>query len=633
MPKPRPQSNNAHLIRGLWPLQGIGDSALKGRFDGQSLDMEVLRGAPDYSAKTPWGDMCVAFEGETVLAIPESPLAGFGTFTFEMWVRFDDLFAGPQVLLEHSGRKDFWRLALDPMGRLRLEWRAKTPRVADRQKEPLPPPECPDDVRVIQTSHLVDQVRTKKWYHLAVFNDGMRFLQICLTPQGELFPRSMRIARPAPVEWNGSSAGKLCLGGAERGTLGFYGAMCDFSVFAHLKRKNEFPNLGQNPPRGVKVTDDFPIGSALLPVDKGENRISVGCRPAPYHAKSMWFCGKLNGVRGKEIEMEIIGWPGSLGMLCSPWVSYDGWNWDHVGGAYWNWEEPHHSAMFMRHTFKDSPAWVAASCPYGLQEIDKLEKDVSGSPFIEVVEASRSCEGRPIRLFKITDSDVPDSRKRAIYIQTGQHSPPEMIAGRALDSAIRKCIEPSGKLRSLLKRAVLLFVPVVNQDTAYHGTSSSVACGVNLNRDWWEPRSPEIKGLKKYIIHAHNNIAPIQIAMDMHGGGWAAHTVLCRAENVNEEAFEGCHANQEKWLASLAANADFSPTEFRRQSGSHINKPAARGICGTTLRFQLKITAMTPEMSPIVYWDRRKGRYAKVTQRSLERMGLDLLNVIDNYLD
>lgn len=606
-PKPKPQTHDAHLLRGLWPLKG--------------------------KVKTPWGASATRLTGDKPVTIEASPLTGLPTFTVEMWVRFDDLFAGPQVLLEHIGRKDYWRLALDAKGRLRLEWRAKTPKISDRKTEPLPPAENRDAARGLQTSHLVDQVVPKRWYHLAVLNDGMRFLQLCLTPAGDLFPRSMRIARPEPIKWTGSGAGKLIVGGTDRGTLGLQGAVCDLAIFGHLKRRNEFPALGQKPPRGITVSDNFPIGSALLPVGKGDNRVAVGCRPAPYHAKSMWFCGKLEGVRKKEVELEIIGWPGSLAMLCAPWVSYDGWNWQHVGGAYWDWEEPHHSAMVFRHRFKDSPAWVAASCPYGLQEIDKLEHDTAGAHFIESIEAARSCEGRPLRLFKLTDPDVPDAKKRAIYIQTGQHSPPEMLAGRALDNAIRACIEPSRRVRELLKRAVLLFVPVVNQDTAFHGTSSSVACGVNLNRDWWAPRSPEVKGLKQFIIHAHKHIAPIQIAMDMHGGGWSAHTVLCRAEATNEQAFKGCHANQEKWLAALAAHADFSPTEFSRSSGSHVNNPAARGVFGTTMRFQLGITAMTPEMSPIVHWDRRKRRYAKVTQHSIERMGPDLLNVIDAYLN
>jgi len=180
---------------------------------------------------------------------------------------------------------------------------------------------------------------------------------------------------------------------------------------------------------------------------------------------------------------------------------------------------------------------------------------------------------------------------------------------------------------------VLLLVPLVNQDTAYHGTSSSVACGVNLNRDWWRPRSPEVRGLKKYIAFAHRHVAPIRMALDFHGGGWSAHTVLCRTERVNEAAFGGCHAYQERWLAALARHADFHPDDFHRQDSSHVDNPVARGIFGTTMRFQLKIPAMTPEMSPIVFWDRRRGRYARLTQRALERMGPDLLNVVDAFVE
>jgi len=595
--------------------------------------------------RTPWGAPALDFAGRTALAIADSPLTGLNTFTVELWARFDDLLAGPQVLLEHvGGGSDYWRLMLDRWGRLTLFWLECTPpagargAVADRATG-ASGGDGPDgykfsgELRVCQAVQMADVVQEGRWYHLALFNSALNYLEVSLTPVGELFPRTLRVKRFTPRAWRGSAPGRLVVGGAEQGGEFFRGALCDLAVFPHLKRKNEFPALGQRPPRNFTMAADFPLSSALLPVERGPNQVTVGCRPAPYQQKSFWFYSRLEGVRGKEIEMEILPWPDSTAMLASPWVSYDRRTWEHVRSAHWFYEPPAREAMIFRHKFSRSPAYVAVSLPYGLAEIDRLQQDVRGSDFVRCVVASRSTEGRPIRLFYCTDPSVPDKHKQAIYMQAGQHTPGEMLGGVAMDAAIRACARPAAQLRGLLRKAILLFVPVVNQDTAYHGGSSSVACGVNLNRDWWQPRSPEVMGLKAYITRIHRKVAPIRMAVDFHGGGgWRAHTVLCRWKNVNDQYFPGCHAAQERWLAALERHCDFAPREFVRETRSHLGNTVAQGICTTALPCQLHIPAVTPELSGVLYWDRRRGRYRRLTQKAMQRMGPELLRACAEFL-
>jgi hypothetical protein len=640
--KPRAQTTKEHLICGLWPLQGGGEAALKGwsKAGGAAQARFAAKPAKAAYVTTPWGKRAMDFAGQTAVEIAESPLTGLGTFTIELWARCDDIFAGPQVLLEHVGQeRDYWRVMLDERGRLGVMWFRETPRPEDRAAiiaklsggdAPVP---MPKEYRVCQAIHLADVILPGRWYHIVVTCYEFAYLELCVTPAGKLFPQPVRTVRFGPMEWKGSAAGPLIVGGTQQKGDFFHGSICDVAVFPHAKRRNEFPSLGQRPPKGFALKADFPLSSALLPVETAPQKVTVGCRPAPYQQKSFWFYSRLERVKGKTIDLEIIPWPDSNAMLASPWVSYDRRNWRHLTDAYWCYEEPGHSGMFFKHRFTKSPAWVAVSLPYGIEEIDRLEREVAGSRYVTMTVASRSTEGRPIRLFHATDPSVPDKGKRAIYVQAGQHSPCEMLGGVALDAAVRLCARPTGTLRELLRKAILLFVPVVNQDTAYHGGSSSVACGVNLNRDWWEPRSPEVKGLKKFIQDFNANVAPIDIVTDMHaGGGWRAHTILARTEPTNEEAFRGCHATQERWLAALAANADFSPREFGRENRDHNQHPVNRGIMTTALRHQLKICAVVAELCPVVYWDRRSGRYARVTQRSMQQMGPDLLKAMGEFL-
>jgi hypothetical protein len=584
------------------------------------------------------------FGGQTAIVLPDSPLAGLSTFTLEAWVQFDDLFAGQQVLLEHVGKKnDYWRLMLDRWGRLMLLWMQAPP--AAGQRAALADRACGaggedaavelprDGVRICRSVHLADVIEPRQWYHLVATNMELRLIELCLTPIGRRSPRPIRTARFGPMAWKGSDPGRLLVGGtAQKGEF-FHGSVCDLAVFPHAKRRNEFPALGQRPPRRFSVTGNFPLSSVLLPVETGPNGVCVGCRPAPYQPKSFWFYGRFDRVKGREIEMEIVAWPDSTGMLAAPWVSYDRRQWRHLRNAYWCYEEPNHSGMFFRHRFNKSPAYVAVSLPYGLEEIDLLEREVKGSRHVQVIVASHSTEGRPIRLFQATDPDAPDKGKRAMYFQAGQHSPCEMLGGRALDAAVRLCARPPAWLRAVLRRAVLLFVPVVNQDTAFHGGSSSVACGVNLNRDWWQPKSSEVRGLKRYLLTFHRKVAPIQMACDFHaGGGWRAHTVLARSEAVNEAAFSGSHAIQERWLRALANHGDFSPRDIIRETRDHQDHPVNRGIFTTAMRHQHHICGVVAELSPVLYWSRRRGTYSRLTQRAMERMGADLLRAVEEFL-
>ena len=646
---PRAQTTREHLIRSLWPLQRRGGAlpggAVAGWQEGRKARAEFLaRPAAGHTAlRTPWGGEALDFAGATAIAIPKSPLTGLATFTLEAWVRFDDVLAGNQVLFEHVGRaSDYWRLMLDRWGRLCFIWMRRAPPARERANQAdwatggggdVPAlTHAPDDLRTCRTYHLSDAVVPGRWHHLVFMNMGMGHLEICLTPEGDRFPRLACVANPPRMDWSGSGPGALVVGGTQRKGEFFRGSICDLAVFPHAKRRNEFPALGQRPPRSFRISADYPLGSVLLPVENGPDSVVLGCRPAPYQQKSFWFDARLDGVKGREIGFEALPWPYSLGMISSAWVSYDRRRWRRVGGAHFDREAPHRESAHFRHRFERSPAWIAASIPYGIEEIDRLESDVKGSAFVRTELASTSTEGRPLRAFLCTDPATPNSVKRAIYLQAGQHSPAEMLAGHALDQAIRRCARPAGFVRELLRRAILVIVPVVNQDTAFHGCSSSVASGINLNRDWWTPRSAEVIGLKAFIERFHANVAPITFAVDFHGGGWRAHTILCRAEAANEEAFAGCHAIQEKWLAALTRHADFAPRDISRETRDHQKHPVNRGIFTTALRHQLKIPAVVAEMSTMVTWDRRRARYTGLTQPLLQRMGPDLLRTVDEFL-
>lgn len=161
------------------------------------------------------------------------------------------------------------------------------------------------------------------------------------------------------------------------------------------------------------------------------------------------------------------------------------------------------------------------------EELDNWIKEISTNPNVYYSDYGKSPQGRPIRVIKIsTDANFfsgkAPSSKPVILIQAGIHAGEidGMDAGMMLVRDISQ-----GRLRKLLDKLNIVFIPVINPDGHARLSSNnrinqrgpvdmgwrSNSLNQNLNRDYTKLDTPELQSLMKLI----NEINP-DLYFDIH---------------------------------------------------------------------------------------------------------------------
>lgn len=622
--------NEVGLIR-YWPLVGShGNTTGVG-----PAELELLQspreGAAEPHAGTvvpsPWQEentrATAWFQGNTChLHTACTSTLSRQSFTWEGWVYWPQCPQGAQTLLQavtYTGQIT-WLLGLDHCQRLHFRW-------ADDN----------GDSRAVRSVSMADLIPAH-WYHFAVaftnrcytaqpYVQSYSRVELFFTPAGELFPRSVALERDFAVPQVSGHPMQVHIGSGRDGSP-VQGRLCGIACTGHAKLRNEFAALGQRMPDRISVRGDFPQGSVHCPIARGCNALTVAGQPQG-DCGNYWFYGLFEVPTNEVIDLEILVVPGGEGMMVALWQSYDRVHWERVPGGYLDQMSRTGDVFRVRHSFAQSPVYVAASIPYTNEDVARLADDIRSDPRARIFHASQSVDGRTIPLMCITDPAVPNSRKRAIYVQTGQHSPMEMIAGRSCEQAIRHLLTPTRLNRARLNHVVYLFVPIVNVDAAHYGTTAPNRHGVNLNRDWQSLREPETRGLSNFIEAWVAGGQPLDAAIDFHaGGGWATHTILARdRQELTRCGGEPLWEEQERLIDCIDRWM-----EIKRSAARY---PPARGdasFSGAMPR-KFRIPALTIELGVLTHHSLDGDSRRPVDQAHIERLGVQLLQALDEYFE
>ena len=609
---PQPYTGDEPGLVALWPLvaQSPADCQCASR-----LDSRWVGPAPDDSMTAPWGAAVPLMAGEAHLEVADHALLHGQEFTFEAWVAFRETPTGQQMLAELAGENGIsWRLGLSRHLEMEFVWRddeGRTQRVSSIQ--------------------MADLLRVNAWLHIAVaFRNhcytGQPYIQdysrahLYCTPAGELFPRIVGRLRSFTTPQIAETPSTLFIGSDRERERPWTGAVAQAALTSRAKLANEFPTLGQRPPAGLRIRDDFVAGSAFYPVARGPNDVVVGCKPYT-GSGNYWFYAKVEGKTHEPVDFEALPVPGGAGMLMSMFVSYDQQRWQRLpdGHYFCDRGSPLPGAYAFSHAFEQFPAWLCTYIPYTTDDIDVLARDLGASPCVEILTPGRSVEGRPIRLFKITDPSVPDSEKQTIYIQAGQHSPAEMAPGRVVDRAARYLVSGDARAAQLLRSTVFLLVPIVNVDCCFHGGSGMNMNRVNTNRDWTRCEQPEVAGLKAFLDEWLARGQTLDLALDFHAGGaWKNHVALAIDEaSAGQGLPPGWFEAQERFVSALESH-----TGIGREDAQY--RTFIEGTFAHALPTQHGVLALCVEFSHMTYRD-LAGCTRTVTQDHLEALGPGLV--------
>lgn len=143
--------------------------------------------------------------------------------------------------------------------------------------------------------------------------------------------------------------------------------------------------------------------------------------------------------------------------------------------------------------------------------MDSLEQ----KSFINGEIVGKSHLDKPIRVMKIEESQD----RNILILMTRQH-PPEITGQIAFNTFIETILDSTYLSNRFRKYFQIYAFPMVNPDGADQGHWRHNAGGVDLNRDWWEFRQPEIKAITDYLKKKLlNDSTRVWYGFDFHSTG------------------------------------------------------------------------------------------------------------------
>ena len=224
-----------------------------------------------------------------------------------------------------------------------------------------------------------------------------------------------------------------------------------------------------------------------------------------------WFHFRVDGAKGREVELKITGLEASA--YPGGWPNYraafseDREFWGRAGTSYDPREQG--GTLTIRHTPDAGMCWFAYFAPFSMERHHDMVAAIASLPGVDYRSLGTSIEGQPIDCLEMGSGD------KQVWLYARQH-PGESMAEWWMEGALEMLTDPADPhARRLLQLCRFHIVPNANPDGSCRGHLRTNAVGVNLNREWHEPtaqRSPEVLAIRNAM-----DATGVDFAMDVHG--------------------------------------------------------------------------------------------------------------------
>lgn len=133
---------------------------------------------------------------------------------------------------------------------------------------------------------------------------------------------------------------------------------------------------------------------------------------------------------------------------------------------------------------ESSTVYIAHSYPYTYSDMLAEVDGISELEFVNTYDLAISEEGRPVKLVRITDDCVDDTKKELVWILGRIHAF-ENPGNHSVSGMIDYFTSSQPDAQRLREEAIIYVVPVMDVDMAYHGGSGKDQTPVDFNRDWY----------------------------------------------------------------------------------------------------------------------------------------------------
>jgi hypothetical protein len=199
----------------------------------------------------------------------------------------------------------------------------------------------------------------------------------------------------------------------------------------------------------------------------------------PASWRSWWYVKMENLVQDAptEITLKNSGWP----YYYLPVYSYDQVKWYRFTEE--EVTQNLNDELMVKKQFDNKTVWIARFYPYTFTDLNNYIKSIEGSPYIDIRIPGYSQQGKPIYVIKITDSTVPVSGKKRIFMHARTH-PAETCPSFLIEGIIRYLLSGTREASEILAGFELYIFPMQNVDGVIAGNYRSTPRSENLEMMW-----------------------------------------------------------------------------------------------------------------------------------------------------
>jgi hypothetical protein len=277
----------------------------------------------------------------------------------------------------------------------------------------------------------------------------------------------------------------------------------------------------------LRVSSDFESGSArVLALDETAQTITITPAGDPARGMPSWWYLRVDGVDPtRPLTLQVVArevtTPGDSGIsrrLNPLWtfptraaISTDGKTWTQT-------EPGRQSGNLFTYQLQTAPAtvWLAWGPPFTPADASAFTARMADAHgFAQAFTLAQSREGRPVPGLRISEGDLPASRRPAIWLTGRQHA--WECGGSWVGVGLAEWLAGNDAAAEWLRRnAEIFIVPLMDVDHVASGDGGKHALPQDHNRDWSAtPHWPEVAAVQQQIL-ARAKEGRMAIFLDSH---------------------------------------------------------------------------------------------------------------------
>jgi len=241
--------------------------------------------------------------------------------------------------------------------------------------------------------------------------------------------------------------------------------------------------------------------------------------------QASWYYFMVKGAKGKALTIDLTQLVGEYNYKYGahaitehtrPLISYDQEVWQHLDDRVVSWDDAQKELRLQIKPKADS-IWIAHQPPYTNQRLKSLLSEYQDHSQLSISNIGESVEGRDLQLLTITDTDVPQDKKKVIWLMARQHSW-EAGTSWVMEGALRYLLD-SAEEHQLGRAYVFKIMPMADPDGVARGGVRFNSHGHDLNRNWdlvKPDEMPEIYAQKTEIVNWLLSGKSIDLFLTLH---------------------------------------------------------------------------------------------------------------------